>query len=142
MHKFLVAHFTLMMLYTFMNYFMLKPSSSYPKNFVTKTTLEIFFSGVPALAIILGGSYSYTEALAILKIDTLESRRTTLCLKFALKAVKKTKFSGWFAPNDSLVNTRSVKLPFKKINCRTRRFRKSPIPYLTDLLNTYLPTKI
>ena len=93
-----------------------------------------------ALAIILGGSYSYTEALAILKIDTLESRRTTLCLKFALKAVKNPKFSGWFALNDSEVNTRSVKLPFKKINCRTRRFRKSPIPYLTDLLNTHLPT--
>ena len=70
-----------------------------------------------ALAIILGGSYSYTEALAILKIDTLESRRTTLCLKFALKAVKNPKFSGWFALNDSEVNTRSVKLPFKKINC-------------------------
>ena len=29
---------------------------------------------------------------------------------------------------------------FKKINCRTRRYRKSPLAYLTDLLNTHFPT--
>ena len=94
-----------------------------------------------ALAIILGGSYTtYKEALALLQIDTLESRRTKLCLKFAVKAVKNPKFSSWFAPNIPEANTRSVKLPYKTIKCRTRRFRKSPLPYLTDLLNTHIPT--
>ena len=53
-----------------------------------------------ALAIILGGSYTtYKEALTLLKIDTLETRRSQLCLKFALKPVKNPKFSSWFAPN-------------------------------------------
>ena len=71
-----------------------------------------------ALAIILGGRYrTYKEALTLLKMDTLETRRTKLCIKFALKAVKNPKFSSWFAPNISEVNTRSVKLPFKKISC-------------------------
>lgn len=94
-----------------------------------------------ALAITLGSNYTtYNDALAILKVDTLESRRTKLCLKFALKAVRNPKFSSWFAPNTYQVNTRSVKPPFKKINCRTRQFRKSPLPYLTNLLNTHFPT--
>ena len=94
-----------------------------------------------ALAIILGRSYTtYSEALEALKIETLESRRTQLCLNFALKAARNPKFYSWFAPNQTEVNTRSEKLPFKKINCRTRRFRKSPLPYLTDLLNSHVPT--
>ena len=94
-----------------------------------------------ALAIILGSSYTtYKEALAKLSVDRLEARRTKLCLNFALKAVKHPKFSSWFAPNTYHINTRSVKPPFKKINCRTRRYRKSPLPYLTDLLNTHIPT--
>ena len=94
-----------------------------------------------ALAIILGSSYTtYREALAMLSVDRLDARRTKLCLKFALKAVKHPKFSSWFAPNTYHINTRSVKPPFKKINCRTGRYRKSPIPYLTDLLNNLFPT--
>ena len=56
-----------------------------------------------ALAIILCSCYTtYNEALGALNIDTIESRRIKLCLKFALKAAKNPKFSGWFAPENKL----------------------------------------
>ena len=63
-----------------------------------------------ALAIILGRSYTtYSEALEALNIDTLESRRTQLCLKFGLKAARNPKFYSWFAPNLSEVQKRVSK---------------------------------
>ena len=70
---------------------------------------------------------------------TLEVRREKLCLKFALKALKSQKFSSWFSVNQTEVNTRSEKLPLRNIKGRTKRFRTSPIPYLTELLNAHLP---
>ena len=63
-----------------------------------------------ALAIIRGGNHTtYREALKHFTIETLESRREKLCLKFALKASKSEKFAQWFSKNDNQVNTRSVK---------------------------------
>ena len=93
-----------------------------------------------ALAIIRGENHtSYKEALAYFEMDTLENRREVLCVRFARKAQKDPKFSHWFEKNLSGVNTRSEKLPFVIPKTRTRRFKKSPIPYLTDLLNKYRP---
>ena len=92
-----------------------------------------------ALAIIRGENHtSYRDALDYFNIQTLESRREKLCLKFALKASKSQKFASWFSKNDQEVNTRSEKPTFKNPKSRTKRFRKSPIPYLTNLLNSHL----
>ena len=56
--------------------------------------------------------------------------------KFASTSVKHPKFSKWFQPQISRgVNTRSKKQKFKEIHARTVRFAKSPIPYLTKILN-------
>ena len=50
-----------------------------------------------ACAIILGKQfYSYKAALRILNMETLESRRFTISLKFARKALKSEKFSSLF----------------------------------------------
>ena len=96
-----------------------------------------------ALAIIMGSKYtSYSEALSYFEIETLETRREALCLKFALKAYKSNKFSTWFSENEVVVSTTSEKLPLKTIKCRTRRYQKSPLPYLTELLNSYLPNQM
>ena len=96
-----------------------------------------------ALAIIMGSKYtSYSEALSYFEIETLETRREALCLNFAVKAYKSQKFSTWFTENEQSVNTRSEKLPLKTIKCRTRRYQKSPLPYLTDLLNSHLPSQM
>ena len=87
--------------------------------------------------IVLGSSYrSYEAALALTGLETLESRRKKLCTKFAKKASQHPKHKHWFVPTESeLPNTRSLKVKFKKPVCRLKRFEKSPIPYLTNLLN-------
>ena len=94
-----------------------------------------------AFAIILGKSYrSYRHALETLEMDTLEERRETLCLKFALKASIHPTFKDWFKdfkmsrPRECNTgdNARYVE-PYT----RTGRFEDSPIPYMTKLLNKH-----
>jgi hypothetical protein len=90
-----------------------------------------------ALAIILGKGYiSYAHALRTLGLKQLNIRRDELCGKFAEKSLKSEKHSSWFVRNQKGINTRSQKTRVKEANTRTRRLRKSPIPYLTHILNT------
>ena len=92
-----------------------------------------------AVAIIRGDSGSkYSDRLESLKLETLKIRRTKLCLKFAIKASKHPKFKNWFCKTDTLINTRSDKPPLKEVKTRTKRYKKSPLPYLTNLLNNHL----
>ena len=88
--------------------------------------------------IALGNDYlNYADALAQIGLDTLETRRTQLCLSFAKISAKHPRHSYWFAQrNDqNRPNTRSVKMNYSEPICRLERFRNSPIPYLTRLLN-------
>ena len=90
-----------------------------------------------ALAIILGqGFKSYKSALLQLNLETLAERRTRLCKKFSQKAQKHPKFSKWFKPNTRSSVTRSKKKKFCEVYYRTERFKRSPISYLTRLLNS------
>ena len=90
-----------------------------------------------ACAIILGRNHrGYDDALKVLGISSLESRREELCIKFAKKAIKSQKYKHWFVEEDRTgIPTRSKKNGYKPIHHRTERFRNSPIPYLTSLLN-------
>ena len=90
-----------------------------------------------ALAIILQEDYlTYSNALSSVKLKSLEERRHLLCLKFAQKALKHPKFAKWFSSNNQTgVDTRSVKKCLKPVQARTCRFEKSPIAYLTRILN-------
>ena len=90
-----------------------------------------------ALAVILDKEYiKYNHALQTVGLKTLCERRTELCSKFATKALKNEKFSNWFCPTEQHgMDTRSIKLPMKAVNARTCRFEKSPLAYLTRLLN-------
>ena len=72
---------------------------------------------------------------------TAMAMRETLCLKFAINAFKHPKFTNWFVRNDLSIPSRSTKPPLKTIKTRTIRFKKSPIPYLTGLLDQYLAKK-
>ena len=93
-----------------------------------------------ALAIILGDAYStYNEALNHFNVDSLEARREHLCLQFAIKAYKNPKFNSWFEPNQT-TTTRSGKnmTVLKEVICKKTRFKMSPIPYLTHILNMHL----
>ena len=94
-----------------------------------------------ACAIMLGNEFSsYSRALITLNMETLSDRRKALCLTFANKAYKSEKFSGWFSESDVKVDTRSTKYKFKAVNTRTERYRDSPLPYLTELLNQHFNT--
>ena len=96
-----------------------------------------------AMAIILGNKYiNYEKATEELCLENLSDRRLKLSQNFAKKAAKSPKFQNWFneIPNrDNMTSTRSYKnksLPrFKPIPPRTNRYKKSPLPYLTDILN-------
>ena len=90
-----------------------------------------------ALRIILNEKYdSYESALKLVGLEDLESRRTRLCLNFALKATKNVKYQHWFSKKFKHINTRS-KTKFCTVNAKHARYEKSPISYLTQLLNKY-----
>ena len=90
-----------------------------------------------AFHIILGHQYkSYDSALKTLNMDTLNNRRTKLCNKFAKKSVNNSKFSKWFKINKKVKSTRNQFTKYCKVYCRTNRYEKSPISYLTNLLNS------
>ena len=97
-----------------------------------------------AFYVILGDKFtSYDQSLETLSSDTLQDRRSKLCLNFAMKAIKHPKYNTWFSksepePNHPKPNTRAPKaLPtkLKPVPFRTDRFRDSPLPYLTQMLN-------
>ena len=90
-----------------------------------------------ALHIILGNKYSsYEDALECLNLENLELRRVRLCLNFALKAESHPKFSKWFIRRENLYNTRS-KLKYKQVLANHARYSRSPLGYLTKLLNIH-----
>ena len=84
--------------------------------------------------IILDSKYkTYTNALKLLKTETLETRRTILCQRFAIKNVDSEH--SFFEKKDTGVKTRS-KLKVKEFSCNTQRFAKSSLPYLAKLINS------
>ena len=90
-----------------------------------------------ALHIILGDDYkSYNSALNTLDLKKLSERRRRICLTFAKKAEKNSKFSTWFKPN-TRKNTRCKQSKYSNVFCKKIRFEKSPISYMTNLLNQY-----
>ena len=90
-----------------------------------------------AFAIILGCNYaSYSDSLKILERKSLHDRRNDLCLKFAQKSLGHEKYSHWFCKSSSQgADTRSTKTKFKPVHARKSRLKKSPLSYLTRLLN-------
>ena len=90
-----------------------------------------------ALYIILGDGYSnYENALETVKLETLEVRRTKLCLNFARKAEKDQKYRHWFRERP-INNTRQPTEKYWGPVARTKRLKQSAIPYLTSLLNRH-----
>ena len=96
-----------------------------------------------ALSIILGENYeSYGNALRTLDVETLSSRRKKLTLTFAKKAYKHPKYQTWFRNSTGNVpNTRAEKTVLKTVQTRTNKYRDSPLPYLTSVLNKHFGDK-
>ena len=88
-------------------------------------------------AVILGpGYWNYSFAMTVLQLEPLSDRRLELCKTFSNKCLKSEKYQKWFVKrNDHLVKTRSKKTTLYPVTTRTARYEKSPLPYLTKLLN-------
>ena len=90
-----------------------------------------------AFHIILGQNYkSYNSALSTLKMKSLFSRREQLCKNFAQKSLKHPKFTTWFQRNKKIFPTRAPSTKFCEVSSRTKRFERSPISFLTNILNS------
>ena len=74
-------------------------------------------------------------------METLEIRREQMSLTFAnKKALNSEKFKQWFAKEESTepnIRTRGYKPKpeLKPVTFKRIRYKNSPIPYLTELLN-------
>ena len=99
-----------------------------------------------ALHVIMGDSYeSYDHAADSLGVEKLSDRRSKLCLTFARRLEKHPKYFTWFHPSEELlpptIKTRSDKslsqTKYTPVPYRTDRFKTSPLPFLTELLNTH-----
>ena len=93
-----------------------------------------------AFAIILSDKYSsYSRALNYFGRITLSARRTELNLKFANKCLKSDRYKHWFKlnePSNQISKTRSIDDNYLvPVQGRTKGFLKSPIAYLTNLIN-------
>ena len=102
-----------------------------------RETIDIERVQKTALHVMLGGLYqSYGDAIDLVGLETLDARRQNLCLKFAKKAFKHEKHTNWFVPNNITVHTRQPHEMFRPVYSKHKRFWKSPISYLTRLLNS------
>ena len=99
-----------------------------------------------ALHVIMGHSYeNYEHSVSVLKVEKLCVRRIRLSLNFAKRCENSQKYSHWFQLAEQVKipniktrgreNTKQKK--YKSVPYRTERYGKSPLPFLTQLLNAH-----
>ena len=95
------------------------------------------------LKVILSDRYtSYDHACSCLNTESLESRRRGLSLKFALTCINSIQHKHLFKQRTSIYyKLRKIKA-FEEPFCHTERYKSSPIPYLTRLLNEHFANRI
>ena len=97
-----------------------------------------------ALRVILGKRYtSYSEALSKLDIESLNTRRESLCLKFAKNCLKVDKLKKMFPKSSTMHNMSKRSFEFYKVNrTLTERYLNSAVPQMQRMLNSYQEKKI
>ena len=78
--------------------------------------------------------FSYDMALVVLAIEPLAVRREKLCLSFAKKTLK-SRHSDMFSKQTYMYNTRQATNTYREYVSNTQRCFKSPLNYLTRILN-------
>ena len=94
-----------------------------------------------ALHINIGDEYiTYDNALTNQECEKLTDR---LCDNFAEKPVKHEQFQSWFCKNsdptpnfETRLNKNTTRNQYQPVKTRTDGFPNSPLPYLTNILNT------
>ena len=88
-----------------------------------------------AMAAITAWGSSYSQQLLDLNLERLSVRREMLCKHFAHKTAKKSRHTYLFEPVINTFNMRNQKQKYMEPRARTTSYYKSPIQYLTRLLN-------
>ena len=76
-------------------------------------------------------------------MKSLRARRMNLITKFAKKALKSERFQEWFVEEESnfgmITRSKEPKKLFKAVKCRTQRYERSSLPFMTKLLSWHPP---
>ena len=85
-----------------------------------------------------GGVTSYSDALKLLNIESLEDRRNSLCLQFAKNRLKVDKLRKMFPKSSTLHGmTKRNAEPFIVNITLTERYLNSAVPQMQRMLNCY-----
>ena len=89
-----------------------------------------------AVKLIIGNRYEYQEALQILNLPTMKTRRKMLTERFAVKCVKNKKTSTMFQQSNTKHKMKLRKTKkYHESKALTRRFQISAIPTMQKILN-------
>ena len=97
-----------------------------------------------ALRIILGKRYtSYSDALNVLDIETLDDRRKSLCFKVAKKCLEVKKLKKMFPRKLTMHDMPKRDFEYYKVNrTLTKRYLNSAVPQMQRILNVDKKKKI
>ena len=88
---------------------------------------------------------SFNNALHLSQMKSLKVRRLELITKFSKKALLSPKYRDWFCESESQrtgMITRGKPLPLlKPVTCRTQRYQRSSLPFMTKLLSWHPPLR-
>ena len=70
-----------------------------------------------------------------MNLESLKKRRENLSLSFSRNTLK--THPHWYVEESKVINTRRKTTELKHVTTRTKRFKKSAIPYLTSLINQH-----
>ena len=87
---------------------------------------------------------SFNNALQLSQMKSLKIRRLELITKFSKKAMRSSIYKDWFCESEERAGmiTRGKPLPlFKPVTCRTQRYQRSSLPFMTKLLSWHPPLR-
>ena len=106
-------------------------ATSIPKHLIQK--LEIIQKRATKIML---PNLTYTEALAELKLSTLQDRRMMICKKFFSKIQSRDDKINDILPQNKETKYNLRKMGrFEKPKCRTSRYKNSFVPYAIDHFN-------
>ena len=92
------------------------------------------------MKIILGEKYqSYKKSLNFLGLETLEDRRKSLCLRFALKSLENENEIKMFEMNEKLHKMKTRKGELLKVqHANTSRLKNSSLIHMQNIVNEFV----
>ena len=89
-----------------------------------------------ALRVVYGPEIKYEEALAVANITSLQERRETLTMNFAVSTEKNPRYQdGWFPKKPNQAYPIRKPRPYMETKPSTERMKKNPINYMRKMLN-------